>query len=578
MRHRSELNERRLALLLEVSDVLGSSLNYEATLKNLARNLVPRIADWCSVDIVGDDGMPSLLAVAHMDPEKVELGYEYRRMYPPLPSDATGLMNVLRTGKPELYSDMPDELLEKTVLEKERLRVVRSLGLRSLMIVPLALGERVLGALTLVSTRAELRYEADDLELACEIALRAALAIDRAELHRKADEARKQAESANRMKDEFLATVSHELRTPLNAILGWASILRSGEPDAAAIRRGVEVIERNARAQARLIDDVLDVSRIIAGKLRIERHPVDVARVVSAALDAVGPSAAGKGIAISVEIAPNAGMVLGDPDRLQQIVWNLASNAVKFTPRGGRVEVRADRIGARARIVVRDTGQGIDAGLLPFVFDRFRQGDSSSSRAHGGLGLGLAIASHLVELHGGSIKAESEGRGKGATFIIMLPIAEVATGDGAVRGHSTPNDLRLARSLPLSGLTILIVDDEADSRELLAMVLEGSGASVIAADSGAAALERIESARPDVLVADIAMPHMDGYTLIRRVRALAPEKGGRTPALALTAYAAEADRKRAFAAGYQLHAAKPVNVRELIADVANLGGRPLDDD
>ncbi len=393
--------------------------------------------------------------------------------------------------------------------------------------------------------------------------------------------ARKEAEAANRMKDEFLATLSHELRTPLNSVLGWARLLRTRSFDAATMERALETIERNAQAQAQLIEDILDVSRIIRGKLSLNLRPINIKPVIEAAIDALSPSAEAKSLQLEYFLEPSIERVIGDPDRLQQIVWNLLSNAIKFTPEGGKIEVRTVKAGSQAQIQVRDTGIGIKSEFLPYVFDRFRQADSSTTRTHGGLGLGLAIVRHLVQLHHGKVYADSEGEGKGATFTIELPMERCVP--STLNGQSQPK-LRLdsellpseasaAASNKLSGLQVLLVDDEPDVRELLTTVIEGSGAQVIAVASAQEAINVLEQMQPDVLVSDIAMPLEDGYSLIRKVRDREAERGGRLPAVALTAYVTEEDCQQALEKGFQMHMSKPVDTTQLVKVVANLAGR-----
>jgi signal transduction histidine kinase len=410
-------------------------------------------------------------------------------------------------------------------------------------------------------------------ELKREIRVREWAEQERARLLVLEQAARKQAEEANRTKDEFLATLSHELRTPLNAILGWVQVLRSGKLDETAAVRALETIERNARSQAQLIADLLDVSRIITGKLRLDFKPVDLRRIIEAALDSVRPAADAKGILLDVSAVPLASPVLGDADRLQQVVWNLLSNAMKFTPRGGRVEVRLREAGSNALIRVTDTGIGIRPDFLPYVFDRFRQAEGSITRSHGGLGLGLSIVRHLIELHGGTVDVESAGEGQGATFIVRLPLrAELAedpldqTAVGRVGLFNSPPDL-------LAGLRVVVVEDEADTRELLMVALQQCGAEVAAFGTVPEALAWFDQSVPDVLVSDIGVPVEDGYALIRKIRAREPARGGNVPAAALTAYARAEDRLRALEAGYQTHLAKPVDPPELIATVARLAGR-----
>ena len=389
-------------------------------------------------------------------------------------------------------------------------------------------------------------------------------------------EARLEAEAANRVKDEFLSTLSHELRTPLTAIMGWSDLLLHGEVDPSKQRRAIETIARNANSQCQLIDDLLEVSRIITGKLRLEFAACELQPVIEAAAESIRPTAEAKSVALELKLDSEAGPVFGDCERLQQVVWNLLSNAVKFTPSGGKVNVNLQRINSHVEISVADSGAGINPDFLPYVFERFRQADGSTTRAHGGLGLGLAIVRHLVELHGGVASADSEGLGRGATFTVRLPLMNAV-------GQQSPNVANQwtgaagfgeQRPASLNGMRVLIVDDEADARELVTVMLGHCGAEMKAAASSGEALEIIENWKPDVLIADIGMPVEDGYGLITRLRALPKERGGSTPALALTAYAGTEDRVRALSAGYQVHLSKPVDRVELAAVVAKLGLRP----
>jgi PAS domain S-box-containing protein len=398
---------------------------------------------------------------------------------------------------------------------------------------------------------------------------------EREQLLLKEQAARESAEAANRMKDEFLATLSHELRTPLNAMLGWTQLLRSRKFDEETTDRALETIDRNTKSLTTLIEDILDVSRIITGKLRLDVRPVKLASVVQVAIDVVRPAAEAKEICIECFFDSCVDIVLGDANRLQQIVWNLLSNAVKFTPKEGKIYVRLESANSRVLIQVKDSGEGIATEFLPYVFERFRQADSSSTRSHGGLGLGLAIVRHLVELHGGTVRVESPGIGQGATFIVDLPMKVVATKTiEPEQLLSTVGDLEVENTLPkLEGLRVLVVDDEPDARQLLSTVLVQHEAQVVAVSSAPEALIALQQFQPDVLVSDIGMPQQDGYALIRQVRALSSEQGGRTPAVALTAYARAEDRTQALLAGFQLHVPKPVDPTELAAVVANLAGR-----
>lgn len=387
--------------------------------------------------------------------------------------------------------------------------------------------------------------------------------------------ARQEAEVANRLKDEFLATLSHELRTPLNAMLGWTRLLRAGSLDAATTQIGLRALERNAKAQTQIINDILDVSRIITGKVRLDIHPLDLSQVVQEALETIRPAADAKAIHLEWVRGANVGLISGDPARLQQVLWNLLSNAVKFTPERGHIEVRIERVERAVEIRVRDNGQGIGADFLPFVFERFRQADSSSTRAYGGLGLGLAIVRHLVELHGGTVSVQSPGEGQGTTATVRLPLTVPRLEAGrAWPAPSTPSRSSLAGQRPnLEGVHVLLVDDDPDGRASLALWLQQCGAQVTTAASAAKALATVATAQPDVLISDIAMPGEDGVTLIRKIRALPPEQGGQIPAIALTRYAGTEDRQQVLQAGYQAHRPKPVDPDELTGIIASLMGR-----
>jgi len=405
-------------------------------------------------------------------------------------------------------------------------------------------------------------------DLVSRIAAHLQLARVREEATRREQKARLDAEAANRAKDEFIAMISHELRTPLGAILIWAQLLRAEELDASATARAVGMIERSTKTLAQLIDDLLDVSRIIAGKLTFEARPVDLRFVVEAALDAAQAAAQAKGVAVERMIEAGVPPISGDAGRLQQVVGNLLANAIKFTPEGGRVEAALGRSGGSARIRVRDTGSGIRAEFLPFIFERFRQADTTSTRKQKGLGLGLAIARHIVELHGGSIEAESAGEGQGSTFTVTLPLS-LRDEEAAAAGRSSDDDAAPAEAT-LSGVRILIVDDEEDAREAMVVLLQQAGAAVQSVGSAAEAMDLLRERPPDLLLSDIAMPGEDGYSLIRRVRSLAADRGGRIPAAALTAYATLEDRRKALLAGYNEHIPKPVDPLRLIATVASL--------
>jgi len=556
--------EESLRFLSEASRVLASSLDYDTTLASVTRLAVPTVADWAAIDMVDDAGHVRRLAVAHVDPKKIELAYEILRRVPLTTEGNSAFARVVRTGDSEIVTDISDAMLVKAISDPELLEMFRYLGLKSSMVVPLRAHGRTVGGITLVSAESGRRFGPDDLRLAEDLARRASAAIENAMLYRAASE-------ANRLKDEFLATISHELRTPLTSILGWSRMLVDKPADPARLKKGLATIDRNARAQAQLIEDLLDISRIVSGKLHLAQQAVDLNAVASGALDTVRPAADARKITLAAELDPELGVVVGDPDRLQQVVWNLLSNAVKFTEAGGRVTIRTRRVAGHVEVCVADTGRGISRDFLPFVFERFRQGDARATRQFGGLGLGLAIVRHLVELHGGTVRVESEGEGKGATFTVELPIRALLS---AETSEARPDALSEPPPEPiqqdvLSGLRILVVDDEPDTRELVATVLEGAGARTEVAASVADALDAVARVRPDLVVTDIGMPGEDGYVFLKRLQAA----GQRMPAIALTAYARAEDRKRALAAGFQMHVAKPIEPIKLIAAVARLVGR-----
>jgi signal transduction histidine kinase/ActR/RegA family two-component response regulator len=397
-----------------------------------------------------------------------------------------------------------------------------------------------------------------------------ATAIDNARLYARQQAARAEAEAANTLKDEFLATLSHELRTPLNAVLGWSRMLKAGSLDESAAKRAIDVIERNANAQLQLIEDLLDVSRIITGKLRLDVKAVAPAAVIEAAVDALRPAAEAKAIRLQPIVDPRAGPVSGDPDRLQQIVWNLLSNAVKFTPRGGRVQIRVERVNSHVEIVVTDTGKGIPPDVLPHVFDRFRQADSSSQRSHGGLGIGLALVKSLVELHGGSVEAASPGPDQGATFTVKLPLMLHADSE---RVEATTTGPRATPVAALSGISLLVLDDDTDALELFATVLRQAGAEVRVARSVREAIDLLRAWEPDVIVSDIEMPEESGYAFIRKLRGGEIAHGERIPAIAVTAYGGVNERIKIVSAGFDSYVAKPVEPDELAAIIGRLVAR-----
>jgi signal transduction histidine kinase len=410
-RAEAEAAKANLAFLAEAGETLASSLDYEVTLARLARLTVPFLADYCIVDMVEEEGSLRQIAVAHLDRSKEALLSELRRLYPFDMNAAYGVAHVVQSRQAEMVTEIDAARIEAMARDPQHLAMMRELDFKSYIIVPMLISEQIIGAISLFFSSSDRRYNPEYLALAQDLARRASLAVENATLYR-------QARRANRLKDEFLATVSHELRTPLNAILGWSHMLRSG---VAKPERALEIIERNARAQAQIVEDLLDVSSIITGKLTLKVRPLDINAVILSAVDAVRPAADAKAIELRLELPDLVEPVSGDADRLQQVVWNLLSNAIKFSPRGGLVKLSLRRMDGDVEIVVSDTGQGISRDFLPYVFDRFRQADGSITREHGGLGLGLAIARHLVEMHGGTIRADSLGDGLGARFTLTIP-------------------------------------------------------------------------------------------------------------------------------------------------------------
>jgi signal transduction histidine kinase len=541
----------RAAFLAEASARL-TSLEYEKNLEMIAHLSVPRFADWCVVDLV-EAGELRRLAVAHTDPAKVEFAHELNRRYPPRRDDARGVWGVINSGEPLLYPVIEDTLLQQAARDEQHLSILREVGLRSAMIVPLGRGADVFGAISFVFAGSDRFYDQRDLEFAQEFARRASYAIENARLYR-------QAQDANRAKDEFLAALSHELRTPLNAILGWASILRA-RPEG-QIERGLDVIYRNAKVQTQLVEDLLDASRIVSGRMSIDLKDVALAPIVEAAVETIVPQALEKDIAVTVT-PPGANIVIrGDAARLQQVFWNILNNAVKFTPRGGHIRVSASSASAEVAVHVADTGAGIRPESLPFIFDRFRQADASSTRRYRGLGLGLTLSRQLTEMHGGRISATSPGPGMGATFTVALPLVELAPPQPA-RAAPTPPDA-------LAGLRILAVDDDADSLDVLTSILRLHQATVHGASSAIEALELMHRERFDLIISDIAMPQHDGYWLMEQLRRIAADGGSAVPCIALTAFANDTARRRAMDSGFVAHLSKPLNPDALIGAIRTL--------
>lgn len=551
----SDIHDRRTAdenlrFLATATDLLASSLDYETTLSTVAKLAVPEIADWCAVDVIDETGAIRRLAVAHVDPQKIELAHELRRRFPPEPGNDM-VSRVIRGGRPEWARDIPQELIANAPLHPEHRAILQALGLMSYLVVPLRAHDRILGALTFVLSDSRRRFSEHDLAFAEELGRRAAVAIENSRLY-------SAAQAANRAKDDFLTTLSHELRTPMTAVLGWSRMLLMGlTPEES--REAVEAIERSASVQMQLIEDILDMSRIMAGKMRIEAVPVDLCAIVQSALATVHPAATAKDIEIFTSFPREAPYVLGDEGRLQQIVWNLLTNAIKFTGRGGEVTIRVTANEDAVTLTVSDTGMGIDPGFLPHVFERFRQQDSSTTRAHTGIGLGLAIVRHLVELHGGRITAQSDGAGRGSMFTVELP---------AMRTRESRPARAAEGDLPsLEGMTVLVIDDEAMTRDVIAAILRRAHANVIAAGSTRSALEALTDVRPHVILCDIAMPGEDGYAFLRIMRAHGSD-AAHIPVIALTAFGRPEDREKALSSGFDAYLKKPVDPVVLAKAVA----------
>ena len=576
-------NLQRLGMLIELGQELAAERDPARVLEKFcaaARHIVG--AEHAGVGVLGGEGgrLLHFFASDHEDSEWTNSAEP--------PADEGLVGRLLRDGNPLRLSR------QEATLDAKHLPASRPAA-HSFLGAPIVHSGAAVGWLYLTDKLGATEFNEADERLAVTLATQVAVSYENARLYteaqshaaalqqevterKQAEEARAQllvreqaaraeAERANRVKDEFLATLSHELRTPLTAILGWSRMLRTAVLDETMRARAVETIERNAHSQSQLIDELLDVSRIVTGKLTLNVAPVELLPIVEAATDSIRPAADAKSIRLDVSLDPAAGRVSGDPSRLQQVIWNLFSNAVKFTPAGGRVGVQLERDGASARITVSDTGIGIEPQIIPYIFDRFRQADGSTTREHGGLGLGLAIVRHLTELHGGTVSAESEGPGSGATFTVILPLAPDG-GEGARAVARAAGEHALKDAGALEGLRILLVDDVADARGLIAAVLKGSGAIVQECGSADEALEMLDAGATDLLLSDIGMPQRDGYSLIAEVRERAAVR--HLPAIALTAYATAEDRARALAAGFHLHLAKPVDNEQLIAAVASL--------
>jgi PAS domain S-box-containing protein len=553
--HAEEIG-RRASFLAEASRVLAASLDYEATLRSVARVAIPYLADYVLVDVLETQGRLRRLAAAHRDPV-LEERLASAPGQSPVTSGTSALEAVIERGEPTLVRDVSDAWLAARARDAEHLGAAAGARPTSLMLVPLRARGRTLGVVSFALLNGTRRYALADLALAEDLAQRAALAADNARLYR-------EAQDASRAKDEFLAVLSHELRTPLTPVLGWVRMLRTGTLAPEAAERALDTVERNTRLQARLVEDLLDVSRIIAGKLSLNLRPVALGPIVDMVIESAAASALAKSIIVTRQVEPDLPRIEADANRLQQVVANLLSNAVKFTPAGGRVEVSVARTGDDLRLTVADTGDGLAPEVAPHIFDRFRQADSTITRQYGGLGLGLSIVRHIVERHAGTVQATSAGPGHGTTFTVTLPIGGPLS-DAPIGVARTPSP---AAEDSLAGVRVLVVDDDLDTREMVTEILKAAGAEVSAAGSTDEALRRADDGAPDVLVSDLAMPTRDGYALLRALHGRGMAGGLVT--IALTAHPRREDRERALGAGCDAYVTKPVEPAALAALVKEL--------
>jgi PAS domain S-box-containing protein len=541
---RKRLDEQS-SLLLEATVVMSRSLDYRTRLDGLSRVVVPRLADWCAVDLAREGGYERIIT-AHPNPDLEQTAAKNRERWPSI-AEREPLRGAIRSGQPAVVSCVTDDFLKSVTACDEHYAAMRSLGLRSLIVAPMIAHGRTVGIMILATAESRRHFTEEDLPLVSDVASRAAAMIEIARLYHVA-------EASNHAKDDFLATLSHELRTPLTSILGWAKMLSVGGLDEETVRTAISTIEQSARTQALLVDDLLDVSRVVSGKLSLQNEPVDLRDVIGDVMHAMQVAADAKAIRLDAEGPDVRTVVQGDGTRLQQIVWNLVSNAIKFSDEGMRVRVRLEREGQQARIVVRDEGRGIAPSFLPFVFEPFRQADSGVTRTHGGLGLGLAIVKYLAEAHGGSVAAESAGIGHGATFTVTLPIAR-RTARAAARTEELPD---------LSGTRVLVADDDGNSRRMLKAALSRCGAEVDAVDSVESARAAMTNRLPHFVITDIAMPDEDGMALLRHVRS--NDQTRAIPVFALTAFHHHEELQSEFDAFFK----KPMDPMEIARRVADI--------
>lgn len=556
----------RLLFLSRTGAKLGSSLDFEETLSNLTKLCVPAIADWCSVQTVNSDGTLSQIAVAHKDPDKTQWSWDLHHRYSNSALHNFGPYHVLRGNRGEIISEVSDEMLEEITADTFYLQKLREAGLQSYICAPIRARNRVIGTLTLVTTRESGRkFSSADLNLAEDLGERAGYAVENARLY-------KESSNLNRIKDEFLATLSHELRTPMNVIKGHAEILKDERDKLSPqqIKNSIEAIYRNASSQHELISDLLDVSSIVTGKISYRPLSIEPAQAIETLLSGMMATANSKGVSLFACFENAPARVVADPNRLHQIVWNLLSNAIKFTPRSGSVRVSVGVENDEWTITVTDSGAGIDPDFLPFVFDRFRQEDASTTRVYGGLGLGLSIVRHLTELHGGHVSVSSEGKGRGSSFKISLPFISNPSASEAASPPQVPS-FNPENEIPdLHGMRVMLVEDSVDNRELIKFYLDRAGADVIEAESASSARELLHQQPPDIIVSDIGLPDENGIEMIRSIRRDENPRVRNIPAVALTAYVRDSERDGALAAGFQRHLGKPVSAPILIRVIHEL--------
>ena len=556
----------RASLLAEVTALMGSGLEQGQLLFRLAHLVVPALGDLCAIDFFREPDEISRMAYAHVDAAKEPLVDEVRAVHGFNADSPHGVRAALRTRRSIVIPRVTAAHLAAEARGNEQLALLRRIGPKSWMVVPMVGRRAVLGVMTFAVTESPRRYGRADLGLAELVAGQLMVALESARVKQETERALTASEAANQAKDEFLSRLSHELRNPLNAVAGWARMLESGQLSEERARHAVQVILRNTAAQTRLLDDLLDLSVVESGRIQLVHQPVDLRRLVVAALDDIRPVAAAKDIRLHDVLVPLETPVNGDPGRLQQVLGNLLDNAVKFTPRGGAIEVTLRQEGSRAEIVVSDTGKGIATDRLPHVFDRAQPREGGGASASPGLGVGLALVRHLVELHGGSVFVESAGPAHGSTFVVELPLG----GASAPMRPVLPDRAATPTPAALHGVRILLVDDNPAVVQPVAEALAHAGGDVRGCESADAALDVLAAWQPDVIVSDVQMPGDDGYAFVRAVRALAPEQGGRTPVIALTALNRTEDRIRSLTAGFNMHVPKPVDPAELATIVASL--------